>query len=100
MAKATTTIRQSPGYQPAHAAWFAATQDLFNQVTAFYFEVIAVHEKLRDCTEKEPLTVLETLTHETHKNPTPIMPLETIDEDIHAMSRRGVVSAAQRRDRS
>jgi predicted Zn-dependent protease len=39
MAKATKTIRQSLGYKPAHAAWFAATKDLFNQVTAFYFEV-------------------------------------------------------------
>jgi len=94
MAKATTTIRQSLGYQPAHAAWFAATQDLFNQVTAFYFEVIAVHEKVLDCTNKEALTVLETLTHATHKNPTPIMPLEAIVEDIPAMFRRAAIHAA------
>ena len=40
-AKATTTIRQGMHYQPEHAAWFAANQVLFNQVAAFYFEVIA-----------------------------------------------------------
>src|SRR6266571_6964809 len=94
MAKATTTIRQSLGYQPAHAAWFAATQDLFNQVTAFYFEVITVHEKVLDCTNKEALTVLETLTHATHKNPTPVMPLEAIGEDIPALFRRASIHSA------
>ena len=35
MAKATTTIKQVLNYQPAHAAWFAANQALFNQVVAF-----------------------------------------------------------------
>ena len=94
MAKATKTIRQSLGYKPAHAAWFAATQDLFNQVAAFYFEVIAAHEKVLDCSNKEALTVLETLTHATHKHPTPIMPLEAIGEDIPAMFRRAAIHAA------
>ena len=37
VAKATITIRQVLTYQPHHAAWFAATQALFNQVAAFYF---------------------------------------------------------------
>ncbi len=94
MAKATTTIRQSLGYKPAHAAWFAATKDLFNQVAAFYFEVIAAHEKVLDCSNKEALTVLETLTHATHKNPTPVMPLEQIREDLPAMFRRAAIHAA------
>src|SRR5260370_19721637 len=47
-AKATTTIRQAMNYQPEHAAWFAANQVLFNQVAAFYFEVIQAHEKILD----------------------------------------------------
>src|SRR6266700_4316477 len=94
MAKATTTIRQSLGYQPAHAAWFAATKDLFNQVAAFYFEVIAAHEKVLDCSNKEALTLLETLTHATQKNPTPVMPLEAIGEDIPALFRRAAIHAA------
>jgi putative transposase len=94
VAKATTTIRQSLGYQPAHAAWFAATQDLFNQVAAFYFEVIAAHEKVLDCSNMEALTVLETLTHATQKNPTPVMPLAAIVEDIPAMFRRAAIHAA------
>ncbi len=94
MAKATKTIRQSLGYQPAHAAWFAATKDLFNQVAAFYFEVIAAHEKVLDCSNKEALTLLETLTHATQKNPTPVMPLEAIGEDIPALFRRAAIHAA------
>jgi len=40
MAKATTTIKQVLNYQPEHAAWFTATQALFNRVTSFYFGVI------------------------------------------------------------
>ena len=94
MAKATKIIRQAPGYQPAHAAWFAATQDLFNQVAAFYFEVIAAHEKVLDCSNKEALTVLETLTHATQKHATPVMPLEAIVADIPAMFRRAAIHAA------
>jgi len=94
MAKATKTIRQSLGYKPAHAAWFAATQDLFNQVAAFYFEVIAAHEKVLDLSNKEALTILETLTHATQKNPTPIMPLEAVGEDIPALFRRAAIHAA------
>jgi putative transposase len=63
-------------------------------VVAFYFEVIAAHEKVLDCSNKEALTVLETLTHATQKNPTPIMPLEAIVEDIPAMFRRAAIHAA------
>ncbi len=48
MAKATTTIKQVLHYQDAHAAWFAANQVLFNQVAAFYFEVIQAHEHVLD----------------------------------------------------
>jgi hypothetical protein len=39
-AKSTTTMRQIFRYQPHQAAWFAATQTLFNRVCACYFEVI------------------------------------------------------------
>ncbi len=48
VAKATTTIRQGMHSQPEHAAWFAANQVLFNQVAAFYFEVMQAHEKILD----------------------------------------------------
>ncbi len=65
MAKAITTIRQRLQYQPQHAAWFAATQDLFNRVAAFYFEVLQAHEDVLDLSNKEALTALETLTHAT-----------------------------------
>ena len=90
MAKATTTIRQSLQYQPAHADWFAATQRLFNQVAAFYFEVTQAHEGVLDLPNKEALSALEKLTHATKKNRQPVMPLTSVASDIPAMFRRAV----------
>ena len=94
MAKATTTIKQVLNYQPDHAAWFAANQVLFNQVVAFYFEVIQAHENVLDLSNTDALTALEKLTHTTKKNPTPAMPLEDVGEDIPAMFRRAAIHAA------
>ncbi len=94
MAKATTTIRQSLQYRPQHAAWFAATQNLFNRVVAFYFEVIQVHEGVLDLSNKEALTALETLTHATKENPTPVMPLSEVASHVPAMFRRAAIHAA------
>ena len=94
MAKATKTIRQALNYQPDHAAWFAANQDLFNRVVAFYFGVINAHEKLMDLSNKEALSALEKLTHQTTDNPDPIMPLTSIAEHIPAMFRRAAINAA------
>src|SRR5213596_2114922 len=74
--------------------WFAATQALFNQVAAFYFEVITAHEGVLDLPNKEALTALETLTHATKKNPTPVMPLIKVCEDVPAMFRRAAINAA------
>src|SRR5258707_15070329 len=87
-AKATTTIRQGMHYQPEHAGWFAANQVLFNQVAAFYFEVIQAHEKVLELSNKDALTALEKLTHTTQSNPNPVMPLSEVAEDIPAMFRR------------
>jgi putative transposase len=94
MAKATTTIKQVLHYQDAHAAWFAANQVLFNQVAAFYFEVIQAHERVLDLSNKDALIALEKLTHTTKKNPTPAMPLEDIGADIPALFRRAAIHAA------
>ena len=94
MAKATTTIKQVLNYQPDHAAWFAANAALFNQVAAFYFEVIQAHTGVLDLPAKEALTALEKLTHTTHQNPHPVMPLSDIQEDIPAMFRRAAIHAA------
>src|SRR5712692_5215640 len=94
MAKATTTIKQVLNYQPAHAAWFAANQALFNQVVAFYFEVIQAHEQVLDLPNKEALTALEMLTHTTKKNPNPVMPLSDSVEEAPAMFRRAAINAA------
>jgi putative transposase len=91
MAKATKTIRQALSYQPAHSSYFVATKDLFNQVAAFYFEVITLHEQVLHLSNKEALTALEKLTHTTKANPRPVMPLSA---DIPAMFRRAAIHAA------
>ncbi len=95
MAKATKTIRQPLRYKAAHASYFAATQTLFNQVAAFYFDVIVAHPGILDLSGKEALTALETLTHTTKANPHPVMPLsEVIEASIHALFRRAAIHAA------
>jgi len=95
VAKATKTIKQSLGYKPAHIPYFAATKTLFNQVCAFYFEVIAAHPELLDLSSKEALTALETFTHTTKDRPYPVMPLcAVIAVDIPAMFRRAAIHVA------
>ncbi len=95
MAKATKTVKQPLSYKSAHASYFAATKTLFNQVAAFYFDVIAVHSGLLDLSNKEAITALEKLTHTTKDNARPIMPLASvITADIPAMFRRAAIHAA------
>ncbi|HZR42167.1 MAG TPA: transposase [Ktedonobacteraceae bacterium] len=95
MAKATKTIKQALVYKTAHAPYFAATKTLFNQVAAFYFEVIQAHPGILDLSSKEALTALETLTHATKANPFSVMPLSSvITADIPAMFRRAAIHAA------
>src|SRR6266567_4102408 len=95
VAKATKTVQQLLSYHHAHAAWFAATKDLFNRVAAFYFEVITAHSGLLDLSAKAALTALETLTHTTSGNPHPVMPLSgAIAADLPAMFRRAAIQAA------
>ena len=94
MAKAMKTIRESVHYPPQYAEYFAANQALFNRVVAFYFEVLQAHERILDLTTKEALTTLETLTHATEKNPSPLLPLTEIAESIPAMFRRAAINAA------
>jgi len=95
VAKAAKTVRQPLRYHHAHAAWFAATKDLFNQIAAFYFEVIAAHPGVLDLAAKAALTALEQLTHTTKENPHPVMPLShAIAADIPAMFRRAAIHAA------
>jgi len=43
MSRARKTIRQQLNYRPEIAGWFDETKTLFNQVVAFYFEVIEDH---------------------------------------------------------
>lgn len=92
MAKATTTIRQRLNL--AQGEWLHANQVLFNRVAQFYFDVIQAHIGILDLSNKEALTALEKLTHRTDRNRDPIMPLDDVQEDIPAMSRRAAIHAA------
>src|SRR5229473_6307932 len=95
MAKATKTIKQKLGYKTAHRSYFATTKTLFNQVAAFYFDVIVAHPGILELSSKEALRALERLTHTTKGNPHPVMPLASaIPADIPAMFRRAAVHAA------
>ena len=95
MAKATKTIKQKLGYKSAHRSYFAATKTLFNQIAAFYFEVIQAHPTILELSSKEALTALEKLTHTTKDNPHPVMPLsDVIAADLPAMFRRAAIHAA------
>jgi putative transposase len=94
MAKAITTIRESLNYQSQHADYFVANQALFNRVVAFYVEVIQAHAKVLDLSTKEALTALETLTHATSKNQSPVVPLTEIAPGIPAYFRRAAINAA------
>jgi putative transposase len=95
MAKTTKTIKQHLCYKSAHSSYFATTKTLFNQVAAFYFDVIMAHPGILELSSKEALASLETLTHTTKDNPHPVMPLaSSIPADIPAMFRRAAIHAA------
>jgi IS605 OrfB family transposase len=95
MAKARKTIRQKLWYKSAHRSYFAKTKTLFNQVAAFYFEVVAAHPDLLELSNEEALTTLERLTHTTKGHPHPVMPLAAaVSVDIPAIFRRAAIHAA------
>jgi putative transposase len=71
--KATKTIKQRLDYHPHMAAWLAATQTLFNQVAAFYFEVIQAYPGILDLNDQEALFALEKLTHAAKAHPNPLI---------------------------
>ena len=110
MEKAITTIKRVLNYPTNHAVWFAVNQALFNQIAAFYLpmeiefpwtylalsamtlEVIQAQEKFLDFSNKEALRAREMFTHTKEKNPTPVIPLSTIGEDIPAIFRHATIS--------
>jgi putative transposase len=93
-ASATKTIRQQLGYRPGISNWFASTQELFNQVVAFYFDVIQAHQGMLELSNREALTALERLTHTTKQSPDPITPLAEVAGNIPAMFRRAAINNA------
>ncbi|HZO72577.1 MAG TPA: transposase [Ktedonobacteraceae bacterium] len=95
MASATKTIRQSLIYRPTQDTWFAATKSLFNQVAAFYFDVIAAHPGILDVDSRAARAALERLTHATKDNPHPVIPLSgAVTTNIPKLFRRAAIHAA------
>lgn len=94
MASATKTIRQKIEHRPGISEWFETTQELFNRVVAFYFQVIQVHPGVLELSNKAALTALERLTHTTKRNPDPETPLSQIGDNIPAMFRRAAINTA------
>jgi hypothetical protein len=94
MAKATITIRQTINTRSEVQSYLAANHALFNNVAAFYFDVIQAHPGILDLGNMDALRALEKLTHATDLNPHPVMPLVDIQEDIPAMFRRAAINAA------
>src|SRR5438046_7949663 len=93
-AKATKTIKQALSYKPQHAALFERTQQLYNVIVAFYFDVIAAHPGILELSSMEALGALEKLTHATKEHPNPIMPLSSVAPNVPAMLRRAAINAA------
>ena len=87
--KPTKTIKQTLEYR--FPEWFRLTEELFNEVTAFYFDIIQEHEIILELTNKEVLTKLERFTHKTKDNPSPPFSLKW---DIPAMFRRACINTA------
>lgn len=71
MSQATKTLRQPLEHRPGVYTWFTTTQRLFNQVAAFYWQVLDAHPAVLELPAKDALTRLEQLTHTTADNPHP-----------------------------
>lgn len=87
--KPTKTIKQTLEYR--FPEWFKLTEQLFNKVIAFYFEIIKDNELILELNNKKALTKLERLTCQTKSNPLPPYPLPW---PVPAMFRRASINAA------
>ena len=85
----TKTIKQTLEHR--FPEWFKTTEELFNEVTAFYFEIIQNRELILELNNKEALTELECVTHVTKNNLSPSFPLKW---DVPAMFRRACINTA------
>jgi putative transposase len=93
-ATATKTIRQRLVYRLGISEWFASTQDLFNRIVSFYFDVIQAHLGVLEMSNQRALTALERLTHATKRYPNPPVPLSEVATHIPAMFRRAAINTA------
>jgi hypothetical protein len=93
-AQATKTLRQPLEHRPGVSMWFTTTKTLFNQVAAFYWQVLDAHPAVLELPSKDALTTLERLTHTTANNPHPVMPLSSVAAQVPAFVRRAAINAA------
>ena len=96
MATSTKTIRNRIIRRPGLEGWYDTTRELYNRVVQFYFELYEAHPTLADMSTDDALKQVETLTHQTEKNPNPPFPLhEAVAPGIPAMLRRAAIRAAR-----
>jgi hypothetical protein len=93
-AQATKTLRQPLEYRPRISEWLATTQALFNQVAAFYWDVLDAHPGVLDLPARETLTALDRLTYATADHPHPTIPLDEVASQMPAYFRRAAIHAA------
>jgi putative transposase len=93
-AHATKTLRQPLEHRPGVSEWFGTTQTLFNQVAAFYWQVLDAHPTVLELPAKDALSTLERLTHTTISNSSPVMPLSDVAAQVPAYFRRAAIHAA------
>lgn len=92
--KPQKTQRNRLEYRPRISPWFVTTQTLFNELMAFYFEVIQAHELPLQLGNEDVLRAIEKLTHETQHNPDPVMPDTRISAQVPAYFRRAAINVA------
>jgi len=90
LARATKTIHKKLEYKKPDC--FTATQELFNRVARFYFNIIQEHPYILELNQKRALTALERRTVQTKDNPTPVRPLPF--QHVPAMFRRAAINTA------
>jgi putative transposase len=93
-ATAQKTIRQKIVKREGISEWFQTTHELFNRLVAFYFDVIQAHSLVLNLSNQKALTALEKLTHQTAKNPHPVMPLADVCGNVPTMFRRAAINTA------
>ena len=94
MARLTKTIKIQIEDAEKYQDLLETTNQQYQQVVAFYLAIIQLNIRLLDLTNKELLTKLERLTHQTKENPNPPYDLSEIAHKLPAGVRRSAINKA------